>query len=93
VPAVEQLEQLGVGIGHPEEAIRLQVLQDPPPRALGRFQALELIARSNPRVAAGGGDHQGIPGSHDDGPPRLRLVAPPLDQQLLVSDPDTRSVS
>ena len=104
MPAVEKLEERGVRARHPKELIRLEVPEHPAPVALGGLQPLQRVAGPHPRVipeaawrrqaglASGGGQDERLAGLHDDGPPRLRLAAPPLDDELMIAHPDPRAV-
>ena len=102
---VEQLEQLGVGIGQAQVAVALEVAQDPAARALLLVQALERVARAHPRADAelrglGGDavhavlvdDERGAR-AHDDRAARLGRLAPALDGQLLIAEADQRPVA
>ena len=42
----------GVAVGDAQEALAVQVAHDPAPLALGRVEALERVARAQPRVAS-----------------------------------------
>ena len=93
---VQQLEELGVGVRHPQEAIRLEVPEDPPALALRGLEALQGVARSHLRMgaeASGRRRRERRLRGHDDGPSCLALVAMTLDHELLVADPDPRPVA
>ena len=104
--AVEQLEQLRVVVGQPQVAVAREVAQHPAARALVGVEALERVARPHPRlhaelrrlpghpgVRADGADDQRSARADDDRAPRLGAVAPALDRQLLVADPDPHPVA
>jgi hypothetical protein len=81
--AVEELEQRGVAIRHPEEAVRLEVAEHPALIALGSRESLQGVSGARLRPAAEPtAPHR--PGFDDDGPPGLVVGPPALDEQLLV---------
>jgi hypothetical protein len=90
VPAVEELEELGVVVAQAQERAGLQVLQHPPLGSFAGLQAFQRVARPHARTAAGlePGDARTGPGRRrhgerrpdpdDLGPPRLGGVPPAL---------------
>ena len=99
VRPVEHLEDARVVVRQPQEGPAREIAQHPALAPLGGVEPLERVARAHarlhPEVRAGGRRHRRQHRAllDDDRAPGLGRLAPPLDAQLGVAEPDLRPVA
>jgi hypothetical protein len=83
---------LRVGVRQPHDPLSGDALENPATWALRRIQTFERIAGTQSRVSADPVEDERGVFRDDDRASGLRLAAPPLDDQLLIAEPQAGSV-